>query len=398
MSCNCNKQEPMPTPSKPRKGVVKFCDICDPCSEAATNVRICAFVVPTLEEGRYFKNSFIFVQEDDSVYFISDDRSEIPFGSRPKFIDNFNPLDSANSFKNTVVYDLAGQAGYVYGPDGNYMTISLAATPITGIVAGGNAIVTSEGGVYTIAVDMEKVAKAEDLQSITTLVTGHTTQIKQLNEDLSTLTTTVETLTTTVDHVHDVADAAAENATLARTEATEAYQAAREVAETVATKQNRLTAGANIAIEGDTISALLPAYEKATVSANGLMSNVDRQQLINVGIYEPDTSISATAATLSMAFTQYTSDADGSNYGTSTTTVTFPAATTSTAGIMSAADKTKLNGVASGAEVNVQSNWTQTNTSSDDYIKNKPVVTYTTTDPGAGGTLAANNFIIVYEA
>lgn len=32
----------------------------------------------------------------------------------------------------------------------------------------------------------------------------------------------------------------------------------------------------------------------------------------------------------------------------------------------------KLNGIASGAEVNVQSNWSQTTTTADDYIKNKP--------------------------
>ena len=35
-------------------------------------------------------------------------------------------------------------------------------------------------------------------------------------------------------------------------------------------------------------------------------------------------------------------------------------------------EKNKLAGIASGAEVNVQSDWNQTNTSSDDYIKNKP--------------------------
>ena len=34
--------------------------------------------------------------------------------------------------------------------------------------------------------------------------------------------------------------------------------------------------------------------------------------------------------------------------------------------------KDKLDGIASGAEVNVQSNWTQADTSADDYIKNKP--------------------------
>jgi hypothetical protein len=50
------------------------------------------------------------------------------------------------------------------------------------------------------------------------------------------------------------------------------------------------------------------------------------------------------------------------------------AATQTTTGLMSNTDKTKLDGIASGAEVNVQSDWTQTNNSADDYIKNKPVI------------------------
>lgn len=39
---------------------------------------------------------------------------------------------------------------------------------------------------------------------------------------------------------------------------------------------------------------------------------------------------------------------------------------------------TKLNGIAAGAEVNVQSDWNQTNTSADDFIKNKPTIAQTT--------------------
>lgn len=35
-------------------------------------------------------------------------------------------------------------------------------------------------------------------------------------------------------------------------------------------------------------------------------------------------------------------------------------------------EKTKLNGIESGAEVNVQADWNQTDTTADDYIKNKP--------------------------
>lgn len=149
-----------------------------------------------------------------------------------------------------------------------------------------------------------------------------------------------------------------------------------------------------------------------------------------------------------------------SNKTIAVTDTTYSDATTSASGLMSASDKTKLNGIATGAEVNVQSDWSQTTTTADDYIKNKPtlatvatsgsyndlsnkptipaaqvnsdwsassgvaqilnkptlatvatsgaysdlsgtpsVPTFTlqNTDPGEGGTLAANSFIGVYQ-
>lgn len=43
-------------------------------------------------------------------------------------------------------------------------------------------------------------------------------------------------------------------------------------------------------------------------------------------------------------------------------------------------EKNKLAGIASGAEVNVQSDWNQTDINSDDYIKNKPVAVTTSKD------------------
>lgn len=52
----------------------------------------------------------------------------------------------------------------------------------------------------------------------------------------------------------------------------------------------------------------------------------------------------------------------------------IPVATTSANGLMSSTDKSKLNGIASGAEVNVQSDWNQTTTTADDFIKNKPTL------------------------
>lgn len=58
----------------------------------------------------------------------------------------------------------------------------------------------------------------------------------------------------------------------------------------------------------------------------------------------------------------------------SATDTTYSDATTSAAGLMSSTDKTKLNGISSGAEVNVQSDWNQADNTADDYIKNKPAI------------------------
>lgn len=56
-------------------------------------------------------------------------------------------------------------------------------------------------------------------------------------------------------------------------------------------------------------------------------------------------------------------------------------AATATALASGSTDRTKLDGIAAGAEVNVQSDWNQSTTTADDYIKNKPTL----------GTAAAKN-------
>lgn len=53
---------------------------------------------------------------------------------------------------------------------------------------------------------------------------------------------------------------------------------------------------------------------------------------------------------------------------------TIPSATTTQAGLQSASDKSKLNSIEAGAEVNVQADWNQTDNTSDDFIKNKPTI------------------------
>lgn len=253
--CGCNK---MPEEPK-RKGVVKFCDICDPCNETVSNVRLCAFVVPTLEEGRYYKNSFIFAQDEDAVYYISDDRSEIPFGSRPKFISDFDPADPEAKYKDAVVYDVKNRVAYIYGDDGERISFALAETPVTGVVEGDGITVTVNGGEYTVAVD-ETVARADDLHSVTVLATNHTAQITALEGRATVLEADVADLDERLIHTDDVADTANELAVQARTEAQAAAQAAADVASELAGKQNTLTPGSNISIVNNEISATDTTY------------------------------------------------------------------------------------------------------------------------------------------
>jgi hypothetical protein len=56
------------------------------------------------------------------------------------------------------------------------------------------------------------------------------------------------------------------------------------------------------------------------------------------------------------------------------TNATLVIANNTNAGLMSNSDFQKLAGIAAGAEVNVQSNWSETNTSSDAFIQNKPTI------------------------
>ena len=70
-------------------------------------------------------------------------------------------------------------------------------------------------------------------------------------------------------------------------------------------------------------------------------------------------------------------DADAVDYIENKPTIpTIPDVATDTEdGLMSGTDKAKLDGVASGAEVNVQADWSETDSDSDAYIANKPTIT-----------------------
>ena len=104
----------------------------------------------------------------------------------------------------------------------------------------------------------------------------------------------------------------------------------------------------------------------ASTSADGLMSSSDKSKLDGV----------ATGAEVNVQsnWTETNTSADSFIQNKPTIPGTPANATTSQAGLMSAGDKTKLDGIASGAEENVQANWAETNSAQEDFILNKPTI------------------------
>lgn len=401
MTCNCeHKQEPVsrrcacarggeqPTPMK--RAIVNFCEVCDPCRENSSDVRLCAFVVPTLEEGRYYKNSFVFVEEDDSVYFITEERSEIPFGSRPKFIDNFDPTDPTVAFKNTVVYDIPGGMAHIYGPDGDHKSIVMNSTPITNIVAGYGIEVTPEGGVYTISVEETKFATNDDLQDVVTTVSGHTTAITEMSGEIDTLSTALGQVESSVDVLDGRVDTVEEDLGDVAADAELALEKATEAVADLSGKQDTLIAGDNITIQNNVISSTGGgSTSTATQTTNGLMSSKDRQQMVQHGL-SVMSAITMGAEKATFYVDRYVSNNDGTSYTHTAVDYEIPSATEDEAGLMSADDKLKLDSLATVAETGSYTDLTDT--------PSVPQFTYTTTDPGEGADLAANHFIVVHGA
>ena len=134
-----------------------------------------------------------------------------------------------------------------------------------------------------------------------------------------------------------------------------------------------IDAGNNVTISGVdgtntiTISATDTTYEDATTSSSGLMSAADKTKLngIETGaeanqnafatVSANGTSVAANTTTDTLKIAAGTNVTITGDDGTNTVTIaakdtTYSNATTSTAGLMSSSDKTKLDGIATGAD------------------------------------------------
>lgn len=108
----------------PKRACIKECTDCDPCRPCESMVKICSFVAPNIDEGKVFRNSFVYSQEDDTVYYVADDGSPTRFGSSPMFIDDFRPTD--RSIPRQMVFDFLNNKGYVYAPNGEVRSFDLS--------------------------------------------------------------------------------------------------------------------------------------------------------------------------------------------------------------------------------------------------------------------------------
>ena len=118
--------------------------------------------------------------------------------------------------------------------------------------------------------------------------------------------------------------------------------------------------GSNTAIEPDEDGKV--TLTAASDSADGYMTSAEHTKLTGI----------ATGAQVNVIEGVILSDSASALTPDANKNVTIPNATTSADGLMSSEDKVKLNGIAAGAEVNVQADWAETDNTSDAYIANKP--------------------------
>lgn len=171
--------------------------------------------------------------------------------------------------------------------------------------------------------------------------------------------------------------------------------------------QEKLTPGTGITIQNNVISAsasLTPGngiqIQNGTISARVDGTSIDFDQAGNLSVKSP--------LVLNGQGTQTVVGGNGMSVENTTThastTINYGGVTLSdgtNSDTFDLGDLQKLNGIEAGAEVNVQSDWNQTNSAADDFIKNKPDLTVFATKselndkqdvltPGTGITITNN--------
>lgn len=96
---------------------------CESCNECQSNVHICSFVIKKTEDVRKYHNSLVFVEEDNSTYWVDDDGIPVITYRMPMYVDDFDPTKQ-KVVANTV-YDFKNHKMYIFDPAGDYQVADL---------------------------------------------------------------------------------------------------------------------------------------------------------------------------------------------------------------------------------------------------------------------------------
>jgi hypothetical protein len=142
-------------------------------------------------------------------------------------------------------------------------------------------------------------------------------------------------------------------------------------------KQDTISGEGVISVEDNVVKADLSDYYNKSEVDNKLSileTNIDWKEAVATYADIATTYPSPQDGwTVNVKDTDYTYRWDGTNW-IAISANAIPLATTSVNGLMTTAMVTKLDGIQDGAEVNVQSDWLQSNINADGYIKNKPII------------------------
>lgn len=184
-------------------------------------------------------------------------------------------------------------------------------------------------GKYQADIDLSPYAKkSEALKSVTPSVGTSTIILTQTKVDGGTSTVSIGSATQSVAGAMSAADKK-------KLDGIATGANAYSLPTASSTTLGGVKVGNNLSISNGVLSG---AYGTATSSTNGLMSSTDKSNL-DRSIYDADLNTSGDTCELSFS----------TNAGNTATTLDFPVATTTTAGLLSKADKSKLDGIASGA-------------------------------------------------
>ena len=316
-----------------------------------------------------------------------DSTGKVPSSQLPSYVDDVLEYDAKSSFPST------GETGKIYVDKTTNLTYRWSGTTYVEIspsLALGTTSSTAFRGDYgNIAYEHatnKGSAYASGMYKITTNSEGHVTAATAIQKsDITGLgipgqDTTYSAATTTADGLMSSTDKTKLNGIATGAEVNQNAFSNIKVGSTTIeadseTDTLELAAGSNITLTPDasgdkiTIAATDTTYSDATTSAHGLMSASDKTKLDGVAtgaevnqnafsnVKVGSTTIEADSKTDTLELAAgsnitLTPDATGDKVTIAATDTTYSAATTSAAGLMSAADKTKLDGIATGAQVN----------------------------------------------